>query len=197
MKFDNVFTISLFGPTAVGKGTISKSMIQQIPFSNRLVLDYCMRNKRTDESLLEYVSSDNTDWILVKSILSNPVGTKVSLPIFEYDTFTRINNEGGKEFEVSKIVILDGLYPYLQADLIIGLRLDDQIRKERFTKRHFGERNQVDKTWYDFCISNWNHMPNTSEMFSSQCDMLIDTALPLNDSLKKIVDVVKLKVGID
>ena len=186
-----VVTISLFGATAVGKSTINKILSSKISNATRLPLDYCLKSKKPDESFEEYFLRDNVDWDYVENVLTESIGTPISLSKFDYDQFVRTSQTGGKAFVMDKIVLLDGVYPYRKADYVIGLTVDEDIRKGRLLKRHLNERKQKDSTWVNFCLKNWDRLEEPVEKYRDICNLVIDTKQNIDKSILQIENLIR------
>ncbi|MEO5646459.1 MAG: hypothetical protein ABIO57_01660 [Candidatus Paceibacterota bacterium] len=101
--------ISLYGPTAVGKSTIAKALVDYIGADKcvRLSLDRYLLSKTENSTVIEYLQNP-VDWELLEKHLSLPIGEVIRTPEFSFESFSRLSVDGGKHLIVTPIIIVGG-----------------------------------------------------------------------------------------
>jgi uridine kinase len=184
-KISGVKIISIYGPTAVGKSTISKALVDQYESEKitRISLDRYLQDKGDNITTIEYLQ-DPVDWKLLESHLGLPVGTRIQSPEFDFNNFKRISDNNGKETTITPVIIVDGAWPYKEADVFIKLTASSESRKKRLFDRHLNERKGIDKVWVDFAQEHWNALPGEHPNF--QPTLVIDTEKPIEEIVEEI-----------
>lgn len=177
--------ISIYGLTAVGKSTVSKALMERLGTDKacRLSLDRYLLDKPEDMPTIDYLQSP-VDWNLVKSHLNMPQGSRVKSPDFDFTTFKHVSDGEGKELVLTPTIIVDGAWPYKDADISIKLTASSDERKKRLIDRHLGERNGADKQWVEFAQENWDALPGEHPDFRPT--LVIDTEKSLEEILNDI-----------
>ena len=177
--------ISIYGTTAVGKSTVSKALMERLGADRvcRMSLDRYLLDKPKDVPVIEYLQNP-VDWSLLEGHLNMPEGGIVKSPDFDFITFKRVTNGEGKELLITPIIIVDGAWPYKDADVSIKLAASSDERRKRLIDRHMGERNCMDKQWVEFAQENWNALPGEHPDF--QPTVTVDTEKSLEEILSEI-----------
>jgi uridine kinase len=185
--------ISIYGPTAVGKSTIVKSLIDQLGNQNctRISIDHYIKTKPKDIDILEFLNSDPIDWDLVKRHINVPLGSTVHRPLFDQDNYVRISDNGGKELQINKLIFIDGAWPYVNADIKVQLNLDSLRRFRRLILRYFYEWGEKGKIWVKYATENWEDLPGVYE--DLEADLYLDTSHAIESNTKRIMKAIKIK----
>lgn len=150
-KHKNFKIISFFGGSASGKSSLAKALesYDGSKFS-RVAVDRLIKEKQIDNK--EYFKRPiEYDWEFLENLLANSkLGDCITLPTFDYSTFTRTSEISYKIFKVSKYLIFDAIEPYLKAEFLFYINTPVEVRKQRTLKRDELKGIDVMKNW------DWN-----------------------------------------
>ncbi len=179
--------ISLYGPTAVGKTTVAKKLVEYFGSDKcvRISLDRYLFSKPENISVIEYLQNP-IDWELLEKHLELPIGSVIKTPEFNFENFKRVSVDGGKELLITEIVIVEGAWPYDKADAVVKLHASSELRKKRLIDRHLGERNGIDKSWVEFAQEHWDKLPGDG--LTDQAVLVIDTDNSFDNVVAQIED---------
>ncbi|MDP1845716.1 MAG: hypothetical protein Q8L09_03105 [Candidatus Moranbacteria bacterium] len=193
-KSNNSLLINIFGLPAVGKSTLRNALIEALGEENcgKIPGDHYLKSKSPDDSFLEYFTHDNYDWDLIEQLMSCQLGETIATPLFDYDKFTRISENGSdKKFTMRRQNIMDTTYPCPFADLRILIMLDEEERKKRVT-----ERGRTDYFWKKFVLENWGEVEardrEKGKNHRNKADLMLDGLDSIEDNAKKAVDLIKM-----
>jgi uridine kinase len=181
--------ISIYGPTSVGKTTTVKELERIIGADKctRISLDKYLKDKPEYVDKLTFLKSDPIDWELILSQIALPVGTKVKRLLYNHDIYKRVGIDEDHLCVMRDLIIIDGAWPFLKADVKIQLTLDSLIRFRRLILRYFNEWNEKGKVWIKFAAENWDQLPGV--YVDINADLTIDTSVPVEENVSKILAV--------
>jgi uridine kinase len=142
---------SICGAAGSGKSHLAKTVVAALGDDRglRVPTDYYLMP--TTEPLAAYFARPlRYDWALLDRTLSLPEGTATSTPDFDFETFRRLAEVGGRPFVLRRILVTDGVYPYSSADVRILLTAPDDVRRKRIAER--------DEIWRTRVIDRWDHL---------------------------------------
>jgi len=179
--------VSIYGPTAVGKTTTVKALEKRIGINKctRISLDKYLRTKDQNLNKLTFLSSDPVDWSLIQAQIALPTGSSVKRPKYEHDTYTRVGIDEEHKCTIQDMILIDGAWPYINADIKIQLDLDSNIRFKRLILRYFNEWNKKGEMWVRFATENWDQLPGIYPEVSA--DLTLDTSNALDQNVSEIL----------
>lgn len=182
--------ISIYGPTAIGKTTIVKEVEKALGYENctRISLDKYLKTKDSNEDKLQFLTNDPVDWELILEQITLPVGTQVKRPKYDHNTYIRVGIDEEHETIIREIIIIDGAWPYKDADIKVQLELDSLKRLQRLILRYFNEWNKKGETWIKFATENWERLPGYHHELKA--DITINTEQPLSISVQKLLSLI-------
>jgi len=142
------FIVSVCGPSGAGKSQLAKALVDLLSATGcaRVPTDYFILP--TTGSLASYFrQAVQYDWTLLERALSAPNDLVLTTPDFDFDSFVRRAEWGGRPFKASPVMVLDGMYPYPNADAAILLQVPSLIRKQRIRARDQGWGTNVTARW--------------------------------------------------
>jgi uridine kinase len=145
---DARFILSICGPSGAGKSQLAKALVRRLgdAMCARVPTDYYLLP--ATGSLATYLrQAVQYDWPLLDRDLNAPDDTVLTTPDFDFDSFLRRAERGGRPFRASPVMVLDGMYPYPQADATILLQVPSPIRRERIRTRDRGWGTDVAARW--------------------------------------------------
>lgn len=175
--------VSICGPSGSGKSQLAKAIVAalgytqcgRIPGDNFLV--------PSNEPLAAFLARPlQYDWNLISQALRLPIGTLSSIPLFDFDTMTRLSDRGGTQFVVRPIMVLDAMYPFPAAHMKILVTAADDVRKARIIER--------DRRWESRVIDRWNNLEISrlhAEALSTSWDLILDGTQSLGSNATLIV----------
>lgn len=98
---------------------------------------------------------------------------------------TRLNDRGGQQFAVRRIMVIDAMYSFPAADLKVLLTAPEHVRRARIIER--------DHRWGARVIERWDNLEITrlyGETLSQSCDLVLDGTQPLDSNAVLITQVV-------
>ncbi|MBP9759375.1 hypothetical protein KBD45_06790 [Candidatus Dojkabacteria bacterium] len=141
-------TISIFGGSASGKSSLAKVLesYDGNKFS-RVAVDRLIKEKQVDDK--EYFKKPiEYDWEFLENLLANTkLDDCITLPAFDYSTFTRTSKISDKIFKVTEYLIFDAIEPYLKADFLFYINTPVEVRKQRTIERDEVKGIDVMKNW--------------------------------------------------
>lgn len=140
--------LSICGPSGAGKSQLAKALVRLLGEATcvRVPTDYYLRP--ATEPLESYLRQPvQYDWPLLDRDLSAPDGLMLTTPDFDFDSFVRRAERGGRPFRASPVMVLDGMYPYPTADATILLHVPSPIRRQRIRTRDQGWGTDVAARW--------------------------------------------------
>ncbi len=140
--------ISIFGGSASGKSSIAKALEDfDVNIFSRVAIDRLIKDKKKLDS--EYFDNPiKYDWEYLENLLTNTkLGDYITLPAFDYSTFTRTSKISDKIFKITEYLIFDAIEPYLKADFLFYIYTPVEIRKQRTIKRDEVKGIDVMKNW--------------------------------------------------
>lgn len=183
------FIISISGNSGSGKSTIAKTLAEKLGENSatRIAGDYYLASNRFN-SVNELLQNPiEYDWEFLEKVFENPISTKLTLPQYNFDKFVRITENGGKEFILNKIVIVDAMMPYLKADLTIFVEIDEDERYKRVFNRDQARGSNVMKYWNHHKIS-MNYLENQNINF----DLVLNANESIEKNTEKIIEMFNL-----
>lgn len=190
---DDKLRINIFGLPAVGKSTLRNALIEKLGGENcgKIPGDHYLKSKFADDSFFKYFTRDNYDWELIEKIMVRPLGEIVDTPLFDYDKFMRINENGSeKKFIVQQMNILDSTYPCPFADLRILITLNEKERKRRVA-----ERGRIDYFWKRYILENWDDVESSdrknAKNHQKMADLVLNGLGSIESNTKKVIDFIK------
>ena len=146
--------VSICGASGSGKSILAKTLAREYTDCERVPTDYFI--KPASLPLTVYLQQPIAyDWDLFDKTISHPIGTTITTPNFDFGTFQRIDQTGGKPFCIANILITDGFYPHPRACLRILLTCKDSLRSERLVKR--------DQVWQTHVLQRWEKLERCHE----------------------------------
>jgi uridine kinase len=145
---DARFILSICGPSGAGKSQLAKMLASLLGAATcaRVPTDYYLLPAAGPlESWLR--QPVYYDWLLLDRDLSVPDGITLTTPDFDFESFVRRAERGGRSFRASSVMVLDGMYPYPGADAAILLQVPSPIRKARIHARDQGWGTEVAARW--------------------------------------------------
>jgi uridine kinase len=142
------FILSVCGPSGAGKSQLAKALVGLLGEATcaRVPTDYYLLP--TTGPLEVYLRQPvYYDWPLLDRDLSVPDGIVLTTPDFDFESFVRRAERGGRTFKASPVMVLDGMYPYPGADAAILLQVPSPIRKARIQARDQGWGTDVAARW--------------------------------------------------
>ena len=195
--------VAIQGPTCSGKSTLARRLCERHENSKVICLDRFYhpfdRGQSSDPLVHNYDCPDALDWAslldFVKSLERTGRGT---VPIFDYVTGLR---RGAEEIWSPKLVVLEGLWPFVNADLLTSLafkvyvdaapdiRLLRRIRRDVLgVSRGFDL--EASLLYYEFCTR-----PMEREFVvpgKSVADLLIEGDASLSENVKTINEAIRI-----
>jgi uridine kinase len=168
------FILSICGPSGAGKSQLAKALV-------RLLGEAVCARVPTDYYLLPAEGSRESqlrlpvhyDWPLLDRDLAAPDGTVLSTPDFDFESFVRRAERGERSFRASRVMVLDGMYPYVKADAVMLLQVPPLIRRARISER--------DRGWGTAVAARWEQLEQ-SRMYLEGLGVAYDLVLPGTDA---------------
>ncbi|MGC4189854.1 MAG: hypothetical protein QM589_01290 [Thermomicrobiales bacterium] len=170
-------TIAIYAPSGAGKSQLAKHTAAAIgtETASRVAVDYFLVPRPTgmpreafDRLPLRY------DWNLLASRLALPIGTEMSTPDVDWDTFFRQSDTGGIPFMMRPVMLLEAMEPYPKADARVLLDIEDAERLRRIAER--------DLRWGTTVRERTGHLDATWERMQAMGivpNLILDGAQPL------------------
>lgn len=155
VMIEDKFIISICGGSGCGKSTIAKELVLQLgeKISSRIPTDYFLK-ENIFNSVEEYLARPlEYDWELLEVYLKYGIDTELSSPDFDFVSFKRRNNTGGKIFSIKNIMIIDSMIPYPKSNIFIKIEVPEEVRYQRIIERDQYWNTSVIKYWGNHCLT--------------------------------------------
>lgn len=157
----HAFVVTIYGPTGSGKSTVAKALVAELGENRCVRVPGDVFLVPAECSLEAYHQMPHTyDWKLMRSVLSTLDGRVVGTPEFDFKTFKRISDDGGREITMRAVRVIDALRAYPHADLSVHLTTSAEVRKARIIER--------DQQWNSRVIDRWEQLEATRLLSESQ-----------------------------
>lgn len=150
------YLVTIFGPAGSGKSGLAKAVAETLGehVAARVPADYFVAPREPREPLDRFLEQPlKWDWRLLRERLSLPIGTDVTTPDVDFETFTRNAENGGRPLPIRPVMIIDAMAPFPGASLLVRLDVPDTVRRERIALR--------DKRWGTRVQDRWAHLETT------------------------------------
>ncbi len=128
--------ISICGGAGSGKSQLAKAVASRLGSDrcSRVPTDYFLRS--ATQPLADYLLAPlEYDWDLLGRVLALPPGTETSTPDFDFETFQRRSQLGGRKLTIREVMLIDSMPPYPQSDLVILISAPSEMRRMRLMSR--------------------------------------------------------------
>ena len=182
--------ISICGPAGSGKSEIAKNLVKQLGshMSLRIPCDYFLKSVQYN-SFEEFISTPfKWDWKLLKSFISQPIGTIHEIPDYDFNTYTRINKTGGITLTIRRYITLDSILPYPESNFAVKLETPEELRMERL-KEH-------DKKWKSNNVKNWDKLELTAQKLMGnefKFNLVLDGSLVIEENVQNVIEFLESK----
>jgi uridine kinase len=152
-RSDDRLVVSICGPSGSGKSQLAEALVVGLgeEVAVRVPADYYLAPAPADGTLTDYFASPlDYDWAALERAVSLPEGTATSTPDFDFESFRRVAETGGRPFVLRRLVFVDAIYPAPFADATIALDPPDDVRRARIVER--------DERWGTNVIGRWAHL---------------------------------------
>jgi uridine kinase len=145
--------VSICGPAGSGKSQLAKALVAHLgPDHCRVPTDYYLIPAR--ERLLDYFAKPlRYDWEFLTRVLSLPLGTETTTPDFDFDTFQRRADAGGRPFTSRPLMLVDAMEPYPSSAACILIDAPASIRHARIAARDDVWNTRVRERWHNLEIT--------------------------------------------
>jgi uridine kinase len=178
--------VSICGPSGAGKSQLAKAVC------GWLGADHCSRVP-TDYFLVPNAGSISEfirwplsyDWDLLGRRLALPTGSQTSTPDFEFESFQRRQELGGRAFSIRPVMITDAIAPYPNANLVIILSAPAEARQKRLAAR--------DIEWNTCVRDRWSHLELTwakTHAVMGHVDLDLDGEAPLTANAELVATLI-------
>ena len=170
--------VSVFGESGAGKTSLTRALAQEMGEELLCVVnaDYYLED-RGSKALYELTS----DFDLLASHLSQPVGTLCHYPEYDFVAFKRISLHGPLTFSLRPIIIVEQMHPYPNADLYIHLDLPWRVAVERVLRR-----DPPEWEWRRLLAAKWQDIPTISNSDAVRMlphKLVLDATLPIENNV--------------
>ena len=182
--------ISICGRAGSGKSEIAKNLVKQLGshMSLRIPCDYFLKSVQYD-SFEEFISTPfKWDWKLLKSFLSQPIGTVHEIPDYDFTKYTRIDKNGGITLTIRRYIFLDSILPFPESNFAVKLETPEDIRIERLKER--------DKKWKSNNVENWDKLELTAQKLTENefnFNLVLDGSLAIEENVQNVIEFLKSK----
>ncbi|MGH2558388.1 MAG: hypothetical protein ACRDJH_04920 [Thermomicrobiales bacterium] len=150
-KPDKRVVVSICGASGSGKSRLAQAIVEKLgdDVAVRVPTDYYLMP--ATEPLGSYFAKPlRYDWPLLARAIALPEGVLTSTPDFDFETFQRRGDTGGRPFVPRRVVLTDAIYPYPGAGATILLMVPDAARRARIADR--------DTVWGTNVVARWEHL---------------------------------------
>jgi uridine kinase len=179
--------VSICGKAGSGKSKLAKELAKHFgsDMAIRVPTDYFLKSVHY-ESFEQFISTPFMwDWKLIKKFISHPIGTLHDIPDYNFNTYSRISENGGIALIIRRYIFLDAALPYPESDFKILIESPGQTRLERLKER--------DKNWKSNVIRTWDKLELTSKKLSTlKFDLRLDGEKPVEENLELVLKLLRV-----
>lgn len=181
-------TVSMTGPTAVGKSQLAKltAALLSDAVASRVPADYFLVPRPDDVPIGDFLRRPIAwDWPLLDRLLAQPLGTEATTPDVDFATFARRSATGGLPVVVRPVMLVDAMVPYPRADLVIRLDAPADVRRQRLAER--------DLRWGTKVIDRWEQLElaeSSARSVPRPPDLSLDGERPLPENAGRVIELI-------
>ena len=185
--------VTIFGPAGAGKSVLARAVAEAFGpgVAARVPTDYFFLPREPGEPLERYLMRPLAwDWSLLRERLSSSVGSEVTTPDADFETFTRRSGTGGRPMPIRPVMLLDAMAPYPDADIVVRVDVPQAVRRARIVERDARWGTRVQDRW-GHLEATWRAVPVTSP------HLVLDGARPLEENVGTLTELIGERLAND
>lgn len=175
--------ISICGGSGCGKSLLAKQLVEYLGADRavRVPTDYYLKSNPYPGMAEFFRHPLQYDWDLLDLTLRMTDGMLVTTPDYDFVNFRRRSDQGGREYCLRPVILIDAMLPYPGADLTVLLECSDEERRRRIIER--------DQRWKTQVIDDWAlHQVTLKAMLREKpsFDLILDGQAPVIENVQKL-----------
>jgi uridine kinase len=178
--------VSIVGPSSSGKSQLARHTATLLggQVATRVPTDYYIVPRCEEQSLADFLEQPlRWDWALLEEALRLPDECELTTPDFDFMSFVRRSDSGGKPFTIRPVILIDAMGTYPGADLVVRIDVPDAERVARMRAR--------DERWGSDVSARWDHLQVSwavARETMPAVDIVLDGTLPLEHNARLLAE---------
>lgn len=174
--------VTICGGSGAGKSKLAQAIVRRLGDlqAARVPVDWYIEPRPPGMSIEEFKCLPvSFDWDILRRDLHHPVGTRIEPPNLDFTTFRRAPGLSGHQVVIRPLMLLDGMQPYPDADVVVLLDVSEDERYRRVKER--------DQEWGTTVHDRWSQVERTFRPDLVQPDYVLNNTGTVEATAEELI----------